>query len=1719
MKRKITMAGKAVAFRHTLLSVAMAGCFGAGVALAQPVGPQVINGSVNFSTQGNVLNITNTPNAIINWQGFSIAPNEVTRFIQQGAGSNVLNRVVGQESSAILGALQSNGRVYLINPNGILFGPNARVDVNGLIASTLDIGNQDFLAGKYSFKAGAVAGKLDNQGAIATPGGGRIVLIAPDVQNSGILTSPQGEILLAAGKSVQLVDTANPDMAVVVSAPQDQALNLGQIVGQGGKVGIYGALVNQRGKISADSAVVGENGKIIFKASRDALLEAGSVTSATGAGKGGEIQVLGERVGLTGDARVDVSGQMGGGTVLVGGDYQGKNPAVLNAQVTYAGQDVQIKADAIQSGDGGKVIVWADDTTRAYGKIYARGGQQGGNGGFVETSGKRYLDVLHAPDNSATRGKGGTWLLDPEDITISAGGDANITAGPTFQPATAGSSTLNASTLTNYLVNTGDVTVDTTCASACGTNGGSITVSAPIAPVLTADRTLTLKADKGITIDAGAGIDATGGSNKLHVTLLADQNNSGSGAISLNDVIKTKGGNINITAYDAVTLVANKPVDSDGGQVNITVNNSASGINMPASSSIVSSGGAITLKADNMSFTSSSINAGSGDVKLTPNNGELAIELGVGATDVAGAKLGLTDGELKTITTSGMLTVGATTNSGAMTFAGTLDLTSGAGLTGPLTLEAGTLDFTVSSAISAPAGLNISTGGTLINSAAIAASGNVSLKADKMNLAGGTINAGNGAGMAMLKTYTPGAAVAIDLGAGAGDATVGTLELSNAELSTISAGTLRIGDASSGAIDIKSPLTKDVGGALEHVSGVLSLTSGGAVTQQANATIGVLPGLSVRGSSVALTQANPVGVIAGSASSGDFIYHSSNKVTVSPVDGVNGISVPTTGQNVKLESDSSEGVNQQTGCIINANGGGLVLKTIGPVYLPEANNVGTVAADLSLGGTGGGNLFLRSTTNLTVGSLLSVTGVTTNNKEVSLSTASGMAGNSLTIANSISTGAGANKVTLEADSLVLNDTVTTGGEVEIRPYTAGRNITVGSATCNAAPCLNVTNLYRISAPTVVIGSDYSGKESGAIYVARIAGPLEDEAAEKIRNSNTTRIGLLTGGGVTQGGAINVQDLGVSAGDVVNLNHAANSVTNLAGKTSADNFTFVNSAALNVIAMSGGAAPYGYSMTGISTGGGNVSLTASALNIPAQINAGAGSANLTASAGSVYGSGTSPDITAGVLDVTASVNVDGENGLRTQVSRINSLTATGGYVSVRNYGALVVGPATATPATTSVTAGSYVSLATFSPITINGALSAPGAISVTSSNGDALTISAPIASTGGGAVTLTASGGGTLAINQAVTTSGTMSLAGGSLGGSLGATYSSSWSNNTPAAGGGGGALPPPPPPPPTLDQCVANPSASGCTAVLPTLNACTANPAAAGCSVVLPTLNDCTANPGATGCAAVLPTLSQCTSNPSAAGCSVVLPPLSACTANPGATGCAAVLPTLSQCTSNPSAAGCSVVLPPLSACTANPGATGCAAVLPTLGQCTSNPSAAGCSVVLPTLNDCTVNPGATGCAAVLPTLGQCTSNPSAAGCSVVLPPLSACTANPSAAGCSVVLPSKLPDVVKDVGKKDEGKTLDQALNQTNNTLNNTALTSVVKPLTTTALLSPAKETPAPGSGASGEAPGRVAGSEKQETKAADEKKEEKKDDKKKDTTAQKEEKKDEAPKKKQYCN
>ncbi|MGH8710813.1 MAG: filamentous hemagglutinin N-terminal domain-containing protein, partial [Burkholderiales bacterium] len=553
-------------------------CFAGQLAYANPVGPTVVNGQATFATQGNLLSVTNTPGAIINWQQFSIGSNETTRFIQQSAASAILNRVVGVDPSKILGALQSNGRVFLINPNGILFGAGAQIDVAGLVASTLNLSNQDFLAGRMNFIGDpARAAAVVNQGRITASEGGRVYLLGSAVDNQGVITAPNGDIVLAAGNSVRVTEGATPGVQVEITAPADSTINLTELA-YGGS-GIYAGLVKNSGVVNADSAVRGADGSIILKASNGVTLDSGSRVSANGldggrividaqqgtaevsgsveavgsAGHGGSIAIVGEQTGLFDGARVEASGANAGGTVLIGGDLHGDairdgELALANSQRTYVAANADIRADALESGDGGKVVVWADDLTRYFGTISAKGGAQSGNGGFVETSGKLFLEMFGNVDASAPNGAAGMWLLDPANVTISTGATSNGTfsgGSPNVFSTTADTAVANVGTITGSLNGGTSVTINTTPA---GSQAGDITVANAIAKTAGAAATLTLNASNDIIFSAGADVTSTVGT--LGLTLNAP------GAITTLQNVNLNGGTLTLNATGNVTQAA-----------------------------------------------------------------------------------------------------------------------------------------------------------------------------------------------------------------------------------------------------------------------------------------------------------------------------------------------------------------------------------------------------------------------------------------------------------------------------------------------------------------------------------------------------------------------------------------------------------------------------------------------------------------------------------------------------------------------------------------------------------------------------------------------------------------------------------------------------------------------------------------------------------------------------------------------------------------------------------------------------------------------------------------------------------------------------------------------------------------------------------------------------------------------------------------------------------
>ena len=424
--------------RRKALAVAVASCF-AGYAYANPTNPTVMSGAATFAASGKNLNVTNTPGAIINWQGFSVKADELTRFIQQNAQSAVLNRVTSQEQSAILGQLQSNGRVYLINPNGITIGAGARIDTAGFVASSLNLSDGDALAGKFKLQDTGSSGKVVNNGTITTTTGGFVYLVAPNVENNGIITSPKGEIILAAGKSVELVDSQKPELRVLLTAPENTAINVGKMIAEAGSIGIFAGAIKQSGLISANSAVVGENGKIVFKATKDVSLAAGSSTTANGPsggsisiqsdtgtasiagvveangtqGKGGAISVAAPvAVTIAPTARVSANGTEGGSVTLAssGGSVTVSAPVSANATVGLAGQ-IAVNA--------------ATTAALTAGQLSASGGQ---GGGTVSIQGVGGVTLDAASSAQASGATGGTVSIASDQGAIVLQGTIDVTA-------------------------------------------------------------------------------------------------------------------------------------------------------------------------------------------------------------------------------------------------------------------------------------------------------------------------------------------------------------------------------------------------------------------------------------------------------------------------------------------------------------------------------------------------------------------------------------------------------------------------------------------------------------------------------------------------------------------------------------------------------------------------------------------------------------------------------------------------------------------------------------------------------------------------------------------------------------------------------------------------------------------------------------------------------------------------------------------------------------------------------------------------------------------------------------------------------------------------------------------------------------------------------------------------------------------------------------------
>jgi filamentous hemagglutinin family protein len=498
---------------------------------ALPQNGSVAGGSATISQpNSSTMNINQTSgNAIINWQGYSIGANESVRYIQPGSSSIALNRVTGADPSYIYGHLSGNGQVWVINPNGLLVGPGAIVQTSSFLASTMNITDENFMSGRYLFSNSPDSQvSIINQGLIQAADGGYVVLAAPSVTNSGSIVANVGKVHLASGDTITLsIDNGSLINAAVSGDVAESALgvtNTGHITTDGGQVvltarvagDIMKNIVNNEGIIEAKS-IIEKDGIIILDGGDHGITANSGTLDASGKNPGetgGSVTVVGDKVGLFAGSTVDVSGDAGGGMVLIGGNFHGAGPE-KNASMTYVDKDAAITADALVNGDGGTVVVWSDDTTRFNGTISARGGVQGGDGGRVEVSGKHGLMFDGSVNTTAAHGKMGSLLLDPDNITIIAGN--------------------------NSYSGTTDLSVATGTSGVWGaaSDPGTQTIGDQFISALLADTSVILQATNTITANSGVAVN-WGSANSLtleagtNITLNNASFTAASGSLNLN---------------------------------------------------------------------------------------------------------------------------------------------------------------------------------------------------------------------------------------------------------------------------------------------------------------------------------------------------------------------------------------------------------------------------------------------------------------------------------------------------------------------------------------------------------------------------------------------------------------------------------------------------------------------------------------------------------------------------------------------------------------------------------------------------------------------------------------------------------------------------------------------------------------------------------------------------------------------------------------------------------------------------------------------------------------------------------------------------------------------------------------------------------------------------------------------------------------------------------
>ena len=767
--------------RPALAVLLTAGLVSAGH--AAPQGGVVKAGSAQITGQGNTTLIQqSTPRAVIDWRSFGINADELVRFMQPSSASATLNRVTGGQVSLLLGRLDANGQILLINQNGIIFGKGAQINVGSLIASTANISNDNFMKGKLIFdQPGKPGAGIVNSGSITAAQGGLVALVAPHVRNDGLIQARLGKVVMGAADTfaidlygdglinLALSDESFAQLKDSNGQPVESLITqAGTIDVGGGKAvlvtaevakGVLDSLINMSGAILADSAVQ-EGGRILLSA-RGGNVDVSGQLSATGT-IGGQIDILGDQIHLFSTALLNVDGLFGGGVLHVGGAYQGSGDT-YRARSTSIDGGALLHANAQLQGNGGEVVVWSDGSTYFDGTIQARGGLYAGDGGRVEVSGKQTLFFNGLVDAGATYGNAGSLLLDPYDFTIGATEAGLIDR--VLRTGTSTSVSADHNLTVNYAIDGrgryagGGLTLlagnDLNINDYIITNNGVINLFATAGSVYLAPDKAVYAGTAPITIHSGSDLYLHNGAylsgGPLSLTSATGSVSIG-GSVFFSNPSDPSNANLTIQAADDVTIAQPIVAQSDGNGVNITAGNDIS-VNAQINSSGGRAGGTVALTA-NRNLTVND--------HIVTNNGAITLSATTGAINLLSDKAVWAGSGPITIRSAGNLSDGAYLSGGPLSLTsatGSVSIGGSVFFSNPsdpsnanLTIQAAD-DVTIAQPIVAQSdgnGVNITAGNDIsvnaqINSSGGRAGGTVALTANRNLTVNDHIVTNNGA--------------------------------------------------------------------------------------------------------------------------------------------------------------------------------------------------------------------------------------------------------------------------------------------------------------------------------------------------------------------------------------------------------------------------------------------------------------------------------------------------------------------------------------------------------------------------------------------------------------------------------------------------------------------------------------------------------------------------------------------------------------------------------------------------------------------------------------------------------------------------------------------------------------------------------------------------------------------------------------------------------------